>query len=315
MTSQRPDNRPATASLPRLRDPAFLRRKAGQYVRLTRINRPIGSLLLLWPTLWALWLAAEGAPRLDLLLIFTLGVFVMRSAGCVINDFADRRVDGRVKRTRDRPLATGEVSSREAVALFMVLCLVAFGLVLLTDRFTVLLSVGGLLLAFCYPFMKRYTHLPQVVLGAAFAWAVPMAFAAQRGSLGQEVWLLYTAVILWTVVYDTFYAMVDRDDDLLIGVKSTAVLFGEQDRLITGALQLMTLYALVLTGQRFEMGSIYYWGIAGAAACFAWQQFLIRFRERDACFRAFLHNNYVGMIIFAAIVMDFLLRQPVPNPA
>jgi 4-hydroxybenzoate polyprenyltransferase len=282
--------------------------KAAQYIRLTRLNRPVGSLLLLWPTLWALWLAAGGFPRWDLLIIFTLGVFIMRSAGCVINDFADRRIDGQVKRTRDRPLATGEVSSREAIGLFIALCVVAFILVLFTDSFTVQLSVGGLALAFMYPFMKRYTHLPQVVLGAAFAWAVPMAFAAQRGNLGEDVWLLYLAVILWTVVYDTFYAMVDRDDDLKIGVKSTAVLFGDQDRLITGVLQLMTLYTLVLVGGRFELGSVYYVGLVLVAGCFIWQQILIRFRERDACFKAFLHNNYVGMIIFAAIAIDLMLR-------
>lgn len=285
-----------------------LRVKAAQYIRLTRLNRPIGSLLLLWPTLWALWLAAGGFPRWDLLIIFTLGVFIMRSAGCVINDFADRRIDGQVKRTRDRPLATGEVSSREAIGLFIALCVVAFILVLFTDTFTVQLSVGGLALAFTYPFMKRYTHLPQVVLGAAFAWAVPMAFAAQRGNLGEDVWLLYLAVILWIVVYDTFYAMVDRDDDIKIGVKSTAVLFGDQDRLITGVLQLMTLYTLVLVGGRFELGSVYYFGLVLVAGCFIWQQILIRFRERDACFKAFLHNNYVGMIIFAAIAIDLWLR-------
>jgi len=286
----------------------LLRRKTGQYMRLTRLNRPIGSLLLLWPTLWALWLAAGGFPHWDLLLIFIAGTFVMRSAGCVINDFADRRIDGQVKRTRDRPLATGEVSSREAIGLFVVLCLIAFGLVLLTDPFTIKLSAGALLLAFAYPFMKRFTHLPQVVLGAAFAWAIPMAFAAQRGELGQEVWLLYVAAILWTIVYDTFYAMVDRDDDLRIGVKSTAVLFGEQDRMITAVLQVITLCALLMVGQRFELGGIYYLGLAGAALCFIWQQWLIRFREREACFRAFLHNNYVGMIIFAAIVIDLLLK-------
>lgn len=277
------------------------------YLRLTRLNRPIGTFLLLWPTLWALWLAAGGVPNPGLLLIFILGVFLMRSAGCVINDFADRNIDGHVKRTRERPLATGEVSTGEAITLFVVLCLLAFGLVLLTNPFTVKLSFGAVALAFCYPFMKRYTHLPQVVLGAAFAWSVPMAFSAQRGSLGEDVWLLYTAVVLWTVVYDTFYAMVDRDDDLKIGVKSTAVLFGDQDRIITALLQGMTLYALVMVGSRFELGGYYYLGLLAAAGLFAYQQYLIRHRERGPCFQAFLNNNWVGFAIFAGIVLDSAL--------
>lgn len=276
------------------------------YWQLMRMHKPIGALLLLWPTLWSLWLAADGVPRWDVLVIFVLGVFVMRSAGCVINDFADRKVDGHVKRTRERPLVSGQVSSGEAIALFIGLCLLAFGLVLLTNPLTIQLSVGGVLLAFCYPFMKRYTHLPQVVLGAAFAWAIPMAFAAQSGALGVEVWLLYTAVVLWTVVYDTFYAMVDRDDDLRIGVKSTAILFGEQDRLMTGVLQALTLYALVMVGSRFELGTFYYLSLGVAAALFAYQQYLIRFRQREACFKAFMNNNWVGLAIFIGVVADKL---------
>lgn len=276
------------------------------YWQLMRMHKPIGALLLLWPTLWSLWLAADGVPRWDVLVIFVLGVFVMRSAGCVINDFADRKVDGHVKRTRERPLVSGQVSSGEAIALFIGLCLLAFGLVLLTNPLTIQLSVGGVLLAFCYPFMKRYTHLPQVVLGAAFAWAIPMAFAAQSGALGVEVWLLYTAVVLWTVVYDTFYAMVDRDDDLRIGVKSTAILFGEQDRLMTGVLQALTLYALVMVGSRFELGTFYYISLGVAAALFAYQQYLIRFRQREACFKAFMNNNWVGLAIFIGVVVDKL---------
>jgi 4-hydroxybenzoate polyprenyltransferase len=274
------------------------------YWQLMRMHKPIGALLLLWPTLWSLWLAADGVPRWDVLVIFVLGVFVMRSAGCVINDFADRKVDGHVKRTRERPLVNGQVSSREAIALFIGLCLLAFGLVLLTNTLTIQLSVGGVLLAFCYPFMKRFTHLPQVVLGAAFAWAIPMAFAAQSGSLGAEVWLLYTAVVLWTVVYDTFYAMVDRDDDLRIGVKSTAILFGEHDRLMTGVLQALTLYALLMVGSRFELGTYYYVSLGVAALLFAYQQYLIRFRQRDACFKAFMNNNWVGFAIFIGVVAD-----------
>ena len=302
---------PSTQTADKKASPAlnkeFLLDRARVYWRLARMDKPIGALLLLWPTLWALWLAAEGFPRWDLLIIFVLGVFVMRAAGCVINDFADRKVDGRVKRTQGRPLATGEASSREAVGVFIALCLVAFGLVLLTDKFTIYLSLGGLLLAFCYPFMKRHTHLPQVVLGAAFAWGIPMAFAAQTGSVEPGSWLLYTTVVLWTVVYDTFYAMVDRDDDLRIGVKSTAVLFGEQDRVITAILQAITVYALVLVGSRFELGGFYYAGVTVAAALFVYQQYLIRFRGRTDCFRAFMNNNWVGAAIFVGIVLNYWL--------
>lgn len=302
---------PSTQTADKKASPAlnkeFLLDRARVYWRLARMDKPIGALLLLWPTLWALWLAAEGFPRWDLLVIFVLGVFVMRAAGCVINDFADRKVDGRVKRTQGRPLATGEASSREAVGVFIALCLVAFGLVLLTDKFTIYLSLGGLLLAFCYPFMKRHTHLPQVVLGAAFAWGIPMAFAAQTGAVEPGSWLLYTTVVLWTVVYDTFYAMVDRDDDLRIGVKSTAVLFGEQDRVITAILQAITVYALVLVGSRFELGGFYYAGVTVGAALFVYQQYLIRFRARTDCFRAFMNNNWVGAAVFGGIVLNYWL--------
>lgn len=274
-----------------------------------RVDKPIGILLLLWPTLWALWLAAKGIPRWDLLLIFTLGTIVMRSAGCVINDFADRKIDGKVKRTQDRPLITGAVSSREAVGLFITLCLCAFALVLFTDPLTIKLSVGGVLLAASYPFMKRHTHLPQVVLGAAFAWGIPMAFTAQAGLLTNKgMWLIYFAVVLWTVAYDTFYAMVDRDDDIKIGVKSTAVLFGDQDRVITGILQAMVIYALFLVGQHFELGKTYYLSLVAAAGLFSYQQVLIRYRERQACFKAFLNNNWVGAVIFAGIAGEFALK-------
>ena len=285
-----------------------LRLKRSHYVKLMRLDKPIGILLLLWPTLWALWLAAKGMPRGDLLVIFVLGVVVMRSAGCVINDFADRKIDGQVKRTQERPLATGAVSSREAIGLFICLCILAFGLVLMTDWLTIKLSIGGLLLAFSYPFMKRHTHLPQVVLGAAFAWGIPMAYAAQKGSLDKDMWLIYLAVVLWTVVYDTFYAMVDRDDDMKIGVKSTAILFGDQDRFITGTLQAMTLYTLVLVGQHAQLGKVYYLSLVVVAALFAYQQWLIRFRERSACFKAFLNNNWVGAAVFAGIAGDLLTR-------
>lgn len=278
------------------------------YARLMRLNKPIGILLLLWPTLWSLWLAAKELPRWDLLLIFTLGVIVMRSAGCVINDFADRKIDGKVARTQKRPLITGAVSSREAIVLFLVLCLIAFGLVLLTDPLTIKLSVGGLVLAFIYPFMKRHTHLPQIALGAAFAWGVPMAFAAQAGELKKDMWLIYLTVVLWTVVYDTFYAMVDRADDLKIGVKSTAILFGEQDRFITGVLQVMVLYSLYLIGQHFSLGVFYNLSLVNVAGLFCYQQVLIRYREPEACFKAFLNNNWVGAVVFVGIAVDLAMK-------
>lgn len=278
------------------------------YWQLTRMNRPIGWLLLLWPTLWGLWLAAEGLPDLDVLVIFVLGVVSMRAAGCAINDYADRKVDGHVKRTRERPLASGKIQPKEALAVCVLLCLLSFVLVLFTNSLTIMLSLGALVLAGCYPFMKRYTHLPQVVLGAAFSWSIPMAFAAQTGEVRPESWLLYTAAVIWTVVYDTFYAMVDRDDDLRIGVKSTAVLFGEQDRVITGSLQALVIVTLMMVGQRFELGTVYYLGLLAAAGLFVYQQYLIRHRDRDQCFKAFLNNNWVGLAVFVGIVGDYLLR-------
>ncbi|SEA16839.1 4-hydroxybenzoate polyprenyltransferase [Microbulbifer marinus] len=278
------------------------------YWQLARLDRPIGSLLLLWPTWWALWLAAEGWPGLHLFVVFTLGVLLMRAAGCAINDFADRNIDGHVQRTAARPLATGSVTPRGAVALFVALCLAAFLLVLTTNRLTILLSLPAAALAFCYPFAKRFTHMPQVVLGAAFSMGIPMAFAAATGEVPAQAWLLYTANLLWTVCYDTFYAMVDRDDDLKIGVKSTAILFGDMDRAMTGTLQLLVLFALLLIGQRFELGALFYSGLAIAAALFAYQQWLIRERERNACFRAFLNNNWVGAAVFVGIFSHYLVN-------
>jgi len=292
-----------------MHNPTFTRwqQRLPDFWQLMRLDRPIGTLLLLWPTLWALWLACEGLPPINLLLIFSLGVLLMRAAGCVINDFADRKVDGRVKRTLARPLATGKVSPREAIILFIALCMSAFVLVLFTNRFTVALSFGAVALAFCYPFMKRYTHLPQIVLGAAFAWAVPMAFAAQGNSVPPQAWLIYTVVVLWTVVYDTFYAMVDRDDDLLIGVKSTAVLFGELDRGITGFLQLLVLLGLFSMADVFELQWPFYISIVLVTGLFAYQQYLIRFRQREACFKAFLNNNWVGLAVFLGIAVNYAL--------
>lgn len=284
-----------------------LKQRLVTYARLMRLDKPIGILLLLWPTYWALWLAAEGIPSFKNFVIFTLGVALMRSAGCVINDFADRKVDAHVKRTQHRPIATGLVSPKEALVLFVVLCLIAFGLVLLTNTLTVQLSFIALALAACYPFMKRYTHLPQVVLGAAYGFGIPMAFAAEAGELNKGVWLLFIPNVLWTVAYDTFYAMVDRDDDLKIGVKSTAVLFGEQDRFMTAMLQVLTLYTLYLAGRQFELGGYYLVGLAVAAGFFIYQQWLIRYRVREACFRAFLNNTWPGLAIFLGTFADLSL--------
>lgn len=273
-------------------------------IRLMRLDRPIGTWLLMWPTLWALWLAAQGMPQISVLIIFTLGVILMRAAGCVINDYADRHFDGHVKRTAQRPLAQGEVSEPQALGLFAFLCVSAFGLVLFTNSLTIELSVGGVALAAIYPFMKRYTHWPQMVLGAAFSWAIPMAFAAQSEQVPLLAWCLFLANLLWTVAYDTAYAMVDRDDDLKIGIKSTAVLFGRYDVGIIVGLQISTLIILYLIGQMAALGWAYYLGLVGAAGLFIYQFGLIRTRERDACFRAFLNNHYVGMLIFIGLLLD-----------
>lgn len=282
-----------------------LKQKLPDYLQLIRFDRPIGTLLLLWPTLWALWLAAEGIPDIKLLLIFTAGTFLMRSAGCVINDYADRKIDGQVKRTVDRPLATGRISSKEALIFCLLLCLLAFVLVLFTNGQTILLSVVAVLLAAAYPFMKRYTHLPQLVLGAAFAWSIPMAFAAQSQTLPPALWLLYAAVLLWTTAYDTFYAMVDRDDDIKIGMKSTAILFGRWDRVITAVIQSAVILLLVLLGPLFQLGLYYYSAVVLAAGLFIYQQRLIRRRQRDQCFKAFLHNQWVGAVIFGGIFCHY----------
>ncbi|HDX8438596.1 4-hydroxybenzoate octaprenyltransferase [Aeromonas dhakensis] len=276
------------------------------YVQLARIDKPIGTLLLLWPTLWALWLAADGLPDLWTLLVFVVGVFLMRSAGCVINDYADRNFDGHVKRTASRPLPMGKVKPREVLALFAVLALISFALVLTMNPLTIGLSFAALLLAVCYPFMKRYIPIPQLVLGMAFSWSIPMAYAAQANALPAVAWLVFFANLLWTIAYDTEYAMVDRDDDLKLGLKSSAILFGRHDKRIIGALQLLTLLILLLVGQLSELGSSYYWSLLAAAALFVYQQRLIRERAREACFQAFLNNNYVGALIFAGVVINYL---------
>ncbi len=279
--------------------------KAKAYWQLARMDRPIGSLLLLWPTIWALVIAAQGMPSWDVLIVFVLGVFLMRSAGCVINDFADRKVDGHVKRTKQRPLPSGKVTSREAIGLFLLLVVSSFLLVLTMNPLTIQLSFAGVVLAFIYPFMKRYTHLPQLFLGLAFSWAIPMAWAAQTGELPWIVWFVFVINALWTIAYDTEYAMVDRDDDLKIGIKSTAILFGRNDKLMIGILQLITLVMLVGLGLLCQLGQSYYWAVLMAAALFAYQQHLIRHRERDLCFRAFLNNNYVGMVIAIGLFVAF----------
>ncbi|MBQ0757766.1 MAG: 4-hydroxybenzoate octaprenyltransferase [Amphritea sp.] len=274
--------------------------------QLMRVSKPIGTYLVLWPMLCSLWIAAEGIPSLDLLFIFCLGTFLMRSAGCVINDFADREVDGHVKRTAQRPLPGGRISTKEALALFFVLLISAFILVLFTNSLTIWLSFGAVLLAASYPFMKRYTHLPQVVLGMAFAWAIPMAFSATLDEIPTIAWLIYTATMLWTVAYDTMYAMVDRDDDIKIGVKSTAILFGDMDKVIIGILQLLTLIIFIMVGLKLGLAIGFYLGLTVMAGLFVYQQYLIKDRQREACFSAFLNNNYAGLALFIGIVIDYL---------
>ncbi len=276
------------------------------YLKLTRLDRPIGTYLLLWPTLTALWLAADGLPNIKTLVIFVLGVVFMRSAGCVINDFADRKFDAHVKRTAARPLATGLVSEKEAITLFLALVGVSFLLVLMTNWLTVQMSVVAVLLAASYPFMKRYTYLPQVALGAAFSWAIPMAYTALKEPLVQATWLLFSANVIWTVMYDTQYAMVDRDDDLKIGIRSTAILFGEADKAIIGLLQLMAWLAWALIGYQAELGVFWWLGLVIAAGLFGYQQWLIRERQRDPCFQAFLNNHWVGLAIFLGLFVDKL---------
>lgn len=286
----------------------MIRVKLLQYARLMRLHKPIGIYLLLWPTLWALWIAGEGRPNLMVLLVFGSGVVLMRSAGCVINDYADRDFDQHVARTKDRPIAAGRVSPKEALLLFCGLCFSAFLLVLLMNSLTVWLSLAGGFLAATYPFMKRYTHLPQVYLGAAFGWAVPMAFAAQTGEVPRTAWLLFVATVLWATAYDTMYGMVDREEDRKIGVKSTAILFGEADRAIIGIIQVLALAALGLAGQAAGLGGYYYFGLLLAAGLALYQQFMIRDRTPEQCFKAFLNNNWFGAAVFSGIILDFLAK-------
>lgn len=275
------------------------------YSRLMRIDRPIGSLLLLWPTYWALWIAAQGTPSLHILIVFTAGVFLMRAAGCVINDFADRHFDGHVERTKHRPLPSGDVTEKEAKILFAALVGLSFLLVLTLNTMTIWLSVAGLALAWIYPFVKRVSHLPQVVLGAAFGWSIPMGFSAVSESLPLVCWLLFLVNIIWSVIYDTQYAMVDRNDDLKIGVKSTAILFGQYDKRIIGLLQVVMIGLLVGIGVLANLGLVYYGSLVLAAALFVYQQQLMINRERAPCFKAFMNNNYVGLILFFGMVVSY----------
>ena len=277
------------------------------YLQLMRLDKPIGTYLLLWPTWWALWLAAEGVPTLSMLLVFTAGVVLMRAAGCVINDYADRHWDGAVARTKARPLASGVVTATEALQLFVLLLAASASLLLFLNWQTVMLSVVAVLLAAVYPFMKRYTHLPQVVLGAAFSWGMPMAFMAIQLQLPPLLWLLYLANLLWTVAYDTYYALVDRPDDVKVGIKSTAILFGRYALPVIALLQLLTLVLLMLVGYLAQLHLIYYLSLIAAAGCFVYQYRIAR-NSPQGCFSAFLHNHYVGMLVFAGIALSYLLQ-------
>jgi len=276
-----------------------------QYSLLIRLDRPIGFYLLLWPTLWALWIAAKGVPDMSVLFVFVAGVFLMRSAGCAINDFADRHIDPHVERTKDRPLAAGRISSKEALIVFTSLSITAFSLVLFMNTLTIYMSFVGVVLAASYPFAKRYHYMPQVHLGAAFGWAAPMAFTAQANEITAVTWLIFMATVLWATAYDTMYAMADREDDLKIGVKSTAILFGDADKIIIGLLQILLLLDLVLIGRTSELGLYYYAGLAVASALGVYQQFLIKDRDRQKCVQAFLNNNWFGLAVFAGIFVDY----------
>jgi 4-hydroxybenzoate polyprenyltransferase len=281
-------------------------RRLAEYARLMRLDRPIGFWLLLWPALWALWISGEGQPEERVFVIFVAGTFLMRTAGCVINDYADRDVDPHVRRTAGRPLARGAVTPAEALALFTMLAAAALALILPLARLTQQFALAGGAVAVIYPFLKRLFPLPQAWLGAAFAWSVPMAFAEQTGGVPTVAWLLFAAVMLWTTVFDTMYAMVDRDDDLALGVHSSAILFGRADRAAIAAMQLACLAALAVVGQMSGLGRWYWLGLAAAAALAVWQQWLIRARDPDACFRAFLNNNAFGAAVFAGIALDYL---------
>jgi 4-hydroxybenzoate polyprenyltransferase len=297
---------PSNARLTALR----YQRRIRDLIEVARLHRPIGIWLLLWPVLWALWIAGSSHPTPKILVIFVLGTVVMRSAGCVINDLADRDFDPFVKRTRDRPIASRRLAPHEALAWFLVLIAIALALVLQLDEKTVRMSVVGAVLAVSYPFFKRFFPLPQFYLGVAFSWGVPMVFMAEFGVIPRVAWILFFAGIIWAAIYDTMYAMVDRDDDLKIGLKSSAIVFGDMDKIIIGFLQLLMLYALYLAGTNMEFGYWYNAGLAGAAVFFAWQQWKIRDRKPASCFAAFLNNHYVGLSVFLGILLEYAFRSP-----
>ncbi len=282
------------------------------YAKLMRFDKPVGIWLLLWPTLWALWLAGEGRPDQGLFVVFVLGVVVMRAAGCVLNDFADRKIDPYVERTRTRPIASGAVAPGEALTLFAALALIAIGLASMLNDLARMLAVVGGVLTVAYPFVKRYLSIPQFVLGAAFGWAVPMAFAAQTGRISELAWLVFGTAMIWAVIYDTFYAMVDREDDKKIGVKSTAILFGEVDLFVIAGLQVLMLVALVLIGYRAGLGFWFYLSVVAAAMLMAWHQWLARDRQPAGCFAAFLNNHLVGLAVFIGIVLHYTFNPVTP---
>ena len=284
-----------------------LRDKLDVYMRLARMDRPIGTLLLMWPCLMALTFAAGGLPDLKVFIIFVIGVFAMRACGCIINDYADRNLDAHVERTKARPLASGEVSSKEALLLFLAVALFSFGLVLMLNPLVVQLSVVGIILTIIYPFTKRYTNMPQMFLGTVWSWSIPMAYAAQTGTVPVEAWWLFAANWCWTVAYDTMYAMVDRDDDLKVGIKSTAILFGNFDRHLIGLFQFAALSCFIIAGLVAERGVFYAVGIAAFIGFALYQQKLIHGRERAPCFTAFLNNNWAGMVLFSALMLDYLI--------
>ena len=284
-----------------------LQRRIEEYALLARLDRPIGTWLLMWPALWALWIAGSGKPHPEVLIVFLLGVFVMRAAGCVINDYADRNVDPHVRRTRDRPLAARRVTPREALYLFAILITAALYLVTRLNLLTLKLAVIGAFLTISYPFVKRFFPMPQLWLGISFGgWSVPMGFAAESGVVPRVAWVLYIAGVMWAAIYDTMYAMVDREDDVKIGIKSSAILFADMDKLLIGVMQAMMLFALVLAGRSMEFGQWYYSGVVGAGLLFVYQQWLIRKREPAGCLKGFLNNQYVGAVIFAGILLQYL---------
>jgi 4-hydroxybenzoate polyprenyltransferase len=283
------------------------------YGKLMRVDKPIGFWLLLWPTLWALWLAGEGHPDQGLFAVFIIGVFIMRSAGCVLNDYVDRKIDPYVERTRTRPIASGAVAPMEALVLFAALSLIAIGLATMLNRPARMLAIVAAGLTVAYPFIKRFVSIPQFVLGAAFGWAVPMAFAAQTGSTPELAWLVFGVAVIWAVIYDTFYAMVDREDDKKLGVKSTAILFGEVDLFVIAGLQLLMLAALIFVGLRAELAFWYFFSVAGAAGLMAYHLWLARDRQPGGCFNAFLNNHYIGLVVFIGIVLHYSFNPAVPG--